>query len=205
MASAFPDGFRLLPGVLGRGEQEDLLDDVFALSKQAPFYIPRMPKSGQPMSVRMTNFGPLGWVTDKERGYRYQETHPETGQRWPAMPGRVLELWDNLVRYRAPPEACLVNLYEGDARMGLHVDADEDDWDAPVLSISLGDTALFRIGGHLRSDPTRSVRLASGDVVILGGSSRRAFHGVDRILGGTSRLLRKGGRLNLTLRRVTLP
>lgn len=121
------------------------------------------------------------------------------------MPGRVLELWDNLVRYRAPPEACLVNLYEGDARMGLHVDADEDDWDAPVLSISLGDTALFRIGGHLRSDPTRSVRLASGDVVILGGSSRRAFHGVDRILGGTSRLLRKGGRLNLTLRRVTLP
>lgn len=205
MSGGILDGFRLLPGVLGRGEQEDLRDEVFALAKQAPFYIPRMPKSGQPMSVRMTNFGPLGWVTDKEHGYRYQSTHPETGKPWPAMPDRVRALWDSLAAYRAPPEACLVNLYEGDARMGLHVDADEEDWDAPVLSISLGDTALFRIGGHLRSDPTRSVRLASGDIVILGGAARRAFHGVDRVLAGTSRLLPKGGRLNLTLRRVTVP
>ncbi len=199
------EGFRLLPGVLSRGDQEDLCDEVMALAKQAPFYIPRMPKSGAPMSVRMTNFGPLGWVTDKEQGYRYQPTHPETAKPWPTMPERVLELWDNLVRYRAPPEACLVNLYEGEARMGLHVDSDEEDWDAPVLSISLGDTALFRVGGHLRTDPTHSVRLASGDVVILGGAARRAYHGVDRILPGSSRLLRRGGRLNLTLRRVTLP
>lgn len=198
----FPEGFRLLPGALGRGEQEDLLDEVFALAKQAPFYIPRMPKTGQPMRVRMTNFGPLGWVTDKERGYRYQDTHPETGRPWPPMPASVLALWAAHARYRAPPEACLVNLYEGDARMGLHVDADEADWDAPVLSISLGDTALFRIGGHLRSDPTRTVRLASGDIVILGGAARRAFHGVDRVLAGTSRLMPKGGRINLTLRVV---
>lgn len=205
MSGVFPDGFRLLPGALDRAAQEDLLDEVFALARQAPFYIPRMPKSGLPMRVRMTNFGPLGWVTDKEHGYRYQDTHPETGRAWPAMPARVLGLWDALVGYRAPPQACLVNLYEGDARMGLHVDADEEDWDAPVLSISLGDTALFRIGGHLRSDPTCSVRLASGDIVILGGSSRRAFHGVDRILSGTSRLLPRGGRINLTLRRVTTP
>ncbi len=204
-ARAALEGFKLLPGVLGRAEQEDLRDAVFALAKHAPFFIPRMPKSGAPMSVRMTNFGPLGWVTDKEGGYRYQATHPETGRAWPDMPDRVLELWDNLVRYPAPPEACLVNLYEGDARMGLHVDSDEDAWDAPVLSISLGDTALFRIGGHVRSDPTHSVRLASGDVAILGGDARRAFHGVDRILPGTSRLLPKGGRINLTLRRVTLP
>jgi len=204
------DGFRLLPGVLGRGEQEDLLADVLARAKHAPFFIPRMPKSGQPMSVRMTNLGPLGWVTDKERGYRYQATHPETGAAWPEMPARVLELWDNLVGYRAPPEACLVNLYESEARMGLHVDADEDAWDAPVLSISLGDTAVFRIGGVLRTDPTRSVRLASGDVVILGGGARRAYHGVDRIIAGSSRLLpqmglKSGGRINLTLRRVTVP
>ena len=102
------------------------------------------------MSVRMTNFGPLGWVTDKEHGYRYQATHPETGRPWPAMPPKVLELWSALSGYGAPPEACLVNLYEGDARMGLHVDSDEDAWDAPVLSISLGDTAMFRIGGSLR-------------------------------------------------------
>ncbi len=199
------EGFRLWPGLLSRAEQEALRDEVFARMRAAPLYIPRMPKSGAPMSVRMTNFGPLGWVTDKERGYRYQATHPETGAPWPDMPPRVLELWNELAAYPAPPEACLINLYESEARMGLHVDSDEEAWDAPVLSISLGDTAVFRIGGVLRSDPTRSVRLASGDVCMLGGAARRAYHGVDRVLPGTSRLLPKGGRLNLTLRRVTQP
>lgn len=199
------EGFRLYPGLLGRAEQEALRDEVFARLKQAPLYVPRMPKSGTPMRVRMSNFGPLGWVTDKERGYRYQGEHPETGRPWPEIPARVREVWDEVSLYPAPPEACLVNLYEGEARMGLHVDADEEAWDAPVVSISLGDTALFRIGGPLRSDPTRSVRLASGDVCVLGGAARRAYHGVDRILHGTSRLLPKGGRINLTLRRVTAP
>ena len=199
------DGFRLWPGLLDRAAQERLRDAVFERMRAGPLYIPRMPKSGQPMRVRMTNFGVLGWVTDKEQGYRYQATHPETGQPWPAMPEQVFDLWDKLTGYPAPPEACLVNLYEGDARMGLHVDSDEDAWDAPVLSISLGDTAIFRIGGVLRSDPTRSVRLASGDVCMLAGPSRRAYHGVDRILPGTSRLLPKGGRINLTVRRVTVP
>jgi DNA oxidative demethylase len=199
------DGFRLWPGLLSRSEQEALRDDVFARLRAGPLYVPRMPKSGQPMRVRMTNFGALGWVTDKERGYRYQPTHPDTGKPWPEMPPRALALWQELSGYPAPPEACLVNLYEGDARMGLHVDSDEEAWDAPVLSISLGDTAIFRIGGALRSDPTRSVRLASGDVCLLGGAARRAYHGVDRIMPGTSRLLPKGGRINLTLRRVTVP
>ncbi len=199
------DGFRLWPGLLDRAAQEALRDEVFARLRAAPLYIPRMPKSGQPMRVRMTNFGALGWVTDKQRGYRYQAEHPETGRHWPEMPARVLQLWDELAAYPAPPEACLVNLYESDARMGLHVDSDEEAWDAPVLSISLGDTALFRIGGSLRSDPTRSVRLSSGDVCLLGGAARRAYHGVDRILPGTSRLLPKGGRINLTVRRVTVP
>lgn len=199
------DGFRLWPGLLDRPAQERLRDEVFARMRGGPLYIPRMPKSGQPMRVRMTNFGMLGWVTDKERGYRYQETHPDTGKPWPEMPPQVLDLWRGLSGYDADPEACLVNLYEGDARMGLHVDSDEEAWDAPVLSISLGDTAIFRIGGSLRSDPTRSVRLASGDVCMLSGAARRAYHGVDRILPGTSRLLPKGGRLNLTLRRVSVP
>jgi alkylated DNA repair protein (DNA oxidative demethylase) len=199
------EGFRLLPGLLSRAEQEALVADVFARAKRAPFFIPRMPKTGAPMSVRMTNFGPLGWVTDKEEGYRYQAFHPETQAPWPEMPPAVLDLWARLCDYPAPPQACLVNLYEGEARMGLHVDADEEAWDAPVLSISLGDTAQFRIGGAVRSDPTRSVRLSSGDVVVLGGASRRFYHGVDRVLPGTSRLLPKGGRINLTLRRVTPP
>jgi alkylated DNA repair protein (DNA oxidative demethylase) len=205
LATSDLEGFRLWPGLLDRAEQEALRDEVFARWREGPLYVPRMPKSGQPMRVRMTNFGELGWVTDKERGYRYEPTHPETGRPWPEMPPRVVELWRELSGYAAPPEACLVNLYEGDARMGLHVDSDEDAWDAPVLSISLGDTAIFRIGGTLRSDPTRSVRLASGDVCLLSGASRRAYHGVDRILPGTSRLLPKGGRINLTLRRVTVP
>lgn len=204
-AAADLEGFRLYPGLLGRAEQEALRDEVFARLKQAPLYVPRMPKSGTPMRVRMSNFGALGWVTDKEQGYRYQATHPETARAWPEMPPRVLEMWNEVGLYDAPPEACLVNLYEGDARMSLHVDSDEEAWDAPVVSVSLGDTALFRIGGPLRSDPTRSVRLASGDVCVLGGAARRAYHGVDRILNGTSRLLPKGGRINLTLRRVTMP
>lgn len=199
------DGFRLLPGLLGRAEQIALRDAVFERLRAAPLYIPRMPKSGAPLSVRMSNFGPLGWVTDKAQGYRYQPLHPETGKPWPDIPPKLMEIWENYCGYAAPPEACLVNYYEGDARMGLHVDSDEDDWDAPVLSVSLGDTALFRIGGSVRSDPTRSVRLASGDVAILGGASRRVFHGVDRVLPGTSSLLPKGGRINLTLRRVTIP
>jgi alkylated DNA repair protein (DNA oxidative demethylase) len=207
MNSAADDlhGFRLWPGFLDRTAQEALRQDVFERLRAGPLYTPRMPKSGAPMRVRMTNFGSLGWVTDKDGGYRYQATHPDTGRPWPHIPQRILDLWDELAGYRAPPEACLVNLYEGDARMGLHVDADEEAWDAPVLSISLGDTAIFRIGGALRSDPSRSVRLASGDVCLLGEASRRAYHGVDRILPGSSTLLPKGGRINLTVRRVTIP
>lgn len=204
-AGADLDGFKLWPGLLDRAAQESLRDAVFAGLRRGPLYVPRMPNSGAPMRVRMSNFGALGWVTDKERGYRYQATHPDTDQPWPDMPEEVLSLWTKLTGYPAPPEACLVNYYEGDARMGLHVDSDEEAWDAPVLSISLGDTALFRIGGTLRSDPTRSVRLASGDVCMLSGGARRAYHGVDRIMPGTSRLLPKGGRINLTLRRVTPP
>lgn len=203
--AAAPEGFRLWPGLLDRPSQEALRDEVFVRLKQGPLYVPRMPRTGHPMRVRMSNFGPLGWVTDKERGYRYQPDHPETGRPWAPMPEAALELWRRLSGYPAEPEACLVNLYEGDARMALHVDADEEAWDAPVLSISLGDTALFRIGGALRSDPSCGVRLASGDVCMLAGAARRAYHGVDRILPGSSRLLPKGGRINLTLRRVTDP
>ena len=157
------------------------------------------------MSVRMTNCGPLGWVTDKERGYRYQATHPQTGKPWPPIPAALFELWRELARYRAPPEACLVNYYAGSAKMGLHQDKDEEDFAAPVLSVSLGDTGIFRLGGRSRKDPTRAFELKSGDVVVLGDTDRLAFHGIDRILAGTSDLVPEGGRFNLTLRRVTKP
>ena len=191
-----------LPGKLGPEEQKALLDALRAVMREAPLFTPTMPRSGKPMSVRMTNCGPLGWVTDKERGYRYQATHPVTGKPWPAMPDALLRLWREVARYPAPPEACLVNYYGGDAKMGLHQDKDEEDFAAPVLSVSLGDSALFRIGGPSRRGPTRALTLTSGDVVLLAGEARLCFHGIDRILPGTSALVPGGGRINLTLRRV---
>lgn len=199
------EGLRFLPGWFDRTAQEALVAEVMAAVATAPFYTPRLPRTGAAMSVVQTNLGPLGWVTDQAMGYRYQATHPETGERWPAMPSVLLDLWSAVADYAAPPEACLVNLYRGGARMGLHLDADEAAEHAPVVSVSLGDTALFRTGGTSRGDATRSLRLSSGDVVVLEGRARRCFHGVDRVVAGTSRLIPCGGRINLTLRRVTLP
>jgi len=198
-------GVRFYPGYLDRPAQEALRETVRAVVQAAPLFVPRMPRSGKPMSVKMSNCGPLGWVTDEARGYRYQAVHPETGAPWPPIPDSILKAWRELADYPLAPEACLINFYSAEARMGLHQDKDEQALAAPVVSLSLGDTALFRVGGLKRGDPTRSVRLASGDAVVLGGEGRLAFHGVDRILPGTSTLLPEGGRINLTLRRVNPP
>ena len=195
-----PSGFRLLPGRLDEKAQARLASQVLAAAKSAPFYRPVTP-GGKPMSVEMTGLGPLCWVTDA-RGYRYEAVHPVTGMAWPAIPRVLLDLWAELCDRATPPDACLVNLYRGAARMGLHQDRDEADYGFPVLSVSLGDTAVFRIGGTKRTDPTASVRLASGDVCVLAGEARLAFHGVDRVLAGSSRLIAGGGRINLTLRRA---
>jgi alkylated DNA repair protein (DNA oxidative demethylase) len=197
-------GVKWLPGQLDTDLQRQLLEMVRAAVREAPLFQPVMPRSGKPFSVRMTNMGELGWVSDMA-GYRYQQTHPVTGRPWPAIPQMLLEMWRAVSDYGHPPQACLVNFYEASARMGLHQDRDEEDFDAPVVSVSLGDTAVFRVGGLDRKSPTRSIKLQSGDVVVLGGEARLCFHGVDRILPGTSALLRDGGRLNLTLRRVTRP
>ncbi|HVY02158.1 MAG TPA: alpha-ketoglutarate-dependent dioxygenase AlkB [Caulobacterales bacterium] len=199
------EGLKLYPGKLGRAAQAALVELVFRAAEAAPFYTPLMPKSGAPMSVLQTNLGPLGWVTDQAKGYRYEPAHPRTGAPWPALPEALAALWDELAFYPAPAQACLVNLYRGGARMGLHVDADEAAADAPVLSVSLGDDALFRIGGQRRTDPSGTVKLRSGDVLILAGPARRCFHGIDRIIPGSSTLVPGGGRINLTLRRVTKP
>ncbi|MFN3720247.1 MAG: alpha-ketoglutarate-dependent dioxygenase AlkB [Rhizobium rhizophilum] len=195
-------GLRYLPGRLSRAEQEELVEIIRGVVAEAPLYVPVMPGSGRPMSVRMTNCGPLGWVTDKERGYRYQPSHPLTGKPWPDIPDVLLDLWRELSGHPKDPEACLVNFYTDDAKMGLHQDRDETDLLAPVLSISLGNTCLFRVGGPSRTDRTKSLKLESGDLFILGGEGRLCFHGVDRIYPGTSTLLKSGGRINLTLRRV---
>lgn len=203
MMLVLPGGVRHIPGYLDRAAQEALVEDVRAVVRAAPLYVPTMPRTGKPMSVRMTNCGSLGWVTDKERGYRYQPTHPVTDMPWPAIPQTLLDIWNNVAQYDAPPEVCLVNFYTADAKMGMHQDRDEQDLNAPVVSISLGETCLFRVGTQTREGRTASFKLKSGDLVVLGGEGRLAFHGVDRIYPTTSTLLKNGGRINLTLRRVT--
>ncbi|THK38680.1 alpha-ketoglutarate-dependent dioxygenase AlkB [Ensifer sp. MPMI2T] len=197
-----PKGIRHIPGFLDRSRQEELVEAIRLVVAEAPLFVPEMPKTGKPMSVRMTNCGPLGWVTDRERGYRYQAEHPVTGKPWPEMPAALNDIWHAVSASDKEPEACLVNFYSADARMGLHQDRDERDLETAVVSISLGDTCLFRVGGRERGGQTISFKLSSGDVVVLGGEGRLAFHGVDRIYPNTSTLLKNGGRLNLTLRRV---
>ncbi|HJW42647.1 MAG TPA: alpha-ketoglutarate-dependent dioxygenase AlkB [Rhizomicrobium sp.] len=196
----------LAPGValwrtyFDRDAQQTLIETVLARVEAAPFYRPVMPKSGKPFSVEETNFGPLGWVSDQQ-GYRYAPTHPYTDKEWPEIPSALCDLWHAVASYPAPPQCCLVNLYRASAKMGPHQDRDEAA-DAPVVSVSLGDDALFRFGGTTRKGPTRSIALASGDVLVFGGPARRMFHGVDRIAAGSSCLVPGGGRINLTLRRV---
>lgn len=198
-------GLRLYPNCLDLPVRRALLAAVRDVVRCAPLYRPEMPRNGKPFSVRMTNAGRFGWVSDRDGGYRYQRQHPLNGRPWPAIPYLLIDLWRRLCRYGHDPEACLVNWYAPGARMGLHQDRDEDARDAPVLSVSLGDTALFRIGGPNRGDATRSFSLCSGDVLVLDGPARHAYHGVDRIYPGTDDLLPWPGRINLTLRRVRLP
>lgn len=197
-------GLRYLPGHLALPDQRQLVEELRAAVAAAPLFTPIMPRTGRPFSVRMTNLGPLGWVSDRA-GYRYQPHHPETGQPWPPIPDLLLAIWRKLAGYPHDPEACLVNFYSGGAKMGLHRDEDEEDFTAPVLSVSLGDTAVFRIGRPERGGKTQTIKLASGDVLVMGGAARLCYHGIDRVLTGTSTLLKDGGRINLTLRRVTKP
>jgi alkylated DNA repair protein (DNA oxidative demethylase) len=193
-------GFRLWPGHLDPAAQVALAADVFRLAAAAPFWRPTVP-GGRAMSVEITSLGALGWVADIS-GYRYSPVHPLTGVNWPPIPGALLALWAELADPEVPPDSCLVNLYRQSARMSLHQDRNEADFRFPVLSVSLGDSAVFRLGGADRRAPTRSVRLASGDVCRLAGEARLAFHGIDRILAGSSRVVPGGGRINLTLRRA---
>jgi DNA oxidative demethylase len=205
---AMVSSLALAPGVtlwreyLSRPQQKALVDDVLRLTEVAPLYRPLMPRSGKPFSVEETNFGPLGWLSEPT-GYRYSPVHPATGELWPAIPAALLDLWHAIASYSVEPQCCLVNLYRGGARMGAHQDRDEEAIEAPVVSISLGDAALFRFGGTSRTGPTKSVKLMSGDVLAFGGPARLMFHGIDRVVAGSSALVPGGGRLNLTLRRVT--
>ncbi len=197
--AAGPEGARLYREWLDPEAQRTMLRGIEAVIAAAPPFSP-VTRWGRRMSVRMTAAGRYGWFSDR-RGYRYVPVHPD-GLAWPAIPADVLALWHRMVGDARAPDCCLVNIYEGDARMGLHQDRDEADFGWPVVSVSLGDSALFRIGGIARGDPTRSFWLHSGDVLVLGGGARLAHHGIDRLRAGSSTLIAGGGRINLTLRVV---
>lgn len=204
----FPQGFAHYPLYFSPSQQMDLIEAVKAGVIEAPFFQPTMPHTGAPLSVVMSNFGSLGWVTDKDKGYRYEDAHPKTGAAWPVLPDSLGALWDAVTGYKVRPEACLINWYKASAhdgkgaKMGLHVDNDELEVRAPVVSVSLGDPAMFRIGGPKRGGPTQGVKLMSGDVVVLAGESRLCHHGVSKVYYGESALVPRGGRVNLTMRRV---
>jgi alkylated DNA repair protein (DNA oxidative demethylase) len=198
---ALKPGLRLYKTALDRAEQTRLVADLDEILREAPLFRPTMPRSGKAFSVQMSNCGDLGWVSDIS-GYRYQKTHPETEKPWPPMPERVLRLWRAFSGDSAAPDACLINFYDAQARMGPHQDRDESDFSAPILSVSLGDSCRFRFGGDTRAAPTQTIQLDSGDVLVFGGPARKMFHGVDKILAGTSTLLTPPGRINLTLRRA---
>ncbi len=196
------EGFRLLAGYFDADAQGQLAAEVREIMAVAPLFTPKMPRSGKPFSVQMTNAGALGWVSDAS-GYRYQAVHPVTGLPWPPIPGILERLWRDVADVPCAPEACLVNFYDAGAKLGSHKDADEEDMRVPVVSVSLGADAVFHIGGLKRADPKVRMTLRSGDVVVMGGLSRCAYHGIDRIKAGGSRLFHGEGRINLTLRRVT--
>jgi alkylated DNA repair protein (DNA oxidative demethylase) len=192
-------GFKIFKGFLPRSDQEQMLSDVREVVAQAPLFSPQTPY-GRPMSVRMTSAGRYGWYADRT-GYRYTPKHPG-GQEWPPIPASVLVVWDHVTGLKRQPDCCLINFYDANARMGMHQDCDEANFEWPVVTISLGDQGLFRVGNLTRGGKTESIWLASGDVVVMGGAARLTYHGLDRIRPNSSTLLKDGGRLNLTLRVV---
>ena len=200
MALLHVRGFDIHSGYLALPEQERVVADLRACLSRAPLFQPVTPR-GKPMSVRMSAAGDYGWISDR-RGYRYEPHHP-SGVTWPPIPERILNIWHDLVPEARLPECCLINWYGEAAKMGLHQDSDEADMTQPVVSVSLGDEALFRMGNPTRGGKTESIWLRSGDVVVMAGDARRAYHGIDRVRPNSSTLLPKGGRINLTLRVVT--
>lgn len=194
-------GFRIHRGALDIGEQRELVEVCRGICGAAPLVRP-LTAWGKWMSVKMTSAGRLGWVIERGR-YRYTDRHPATGARWPDIPDAVLDVWRRFADWPDDPDSCLMNWYDPDAKMGLHQDKDEGDFAAPVVSISLGDPARFRMGGTERKLATTSTILNSGDVVVMGGAARLAYHGIDRVFtDGPPNPLTGRGRINLTLRVV---
>ena len=203
-----PDGAKLFRDILNPIQQVSALDLVAEILEEAPPFRPQMP-TGPLMINALSNCGELGWLSDK-RGYRYEPTHPATGKPWPPIPAPILKWARKLTEACgvAPyvPDACLINIYAMDGKLGLHRDFDEADFKWPIVSFSFGNDAEFLLGGLSRNDRTIKLTLHSGDVLVLGGESRLRYHSVRKIRAGTSPIshqcLPAGGRINLTLRRA---
>lgn len=198
-------GFFLIKSRLNKAAQQEILAAARLVVKQAPLFRPAMPRSGQQFNYSMTNCGELGWVADIN-GYRYQKNHPVTQEPFPIMPNAIKELAIALASETGDanfyPESCLLNFYSKGAKLGLHQDNTEKNLLAPIISISLGDTGIFTLGGEQRRDKTKDYIIQSGDCIVMGGESRNYFHGFKGIVPNTSSLLKSGGRLNLTIRQV---
>ena len=186
-----------------RPVEADLIADIRGIVAQAPFRHMVTP-GGHQMSVAMTNCGSAGWVTDRA-GYRYDGADPESGKAWPLMPPSLRALAGQAAAEAGfagfSPDACLINRYQPGARMSLHQDKDEQDFGAPIVSVSLGLPAIFLFGGLQRSDRPRRFRLEHGDVVAWGGPARLAFHGVAPLADGEHALMGRQ-RINLTFRKA---
>ncbi len=184
-------------------QQTEILTVCRQVARQSPLFTPTM-KSGKPFNYQMTNCGDFGWISDT-KGYRYSETHPN-GKPWTPIPEMIYNLTKDLANQIGEPDylpqTCLINFYQHDGKLGLHQDNSEKNLKPAIISISLGDDAIFLMGGNKRNSPTQEILLKSGDILQLFGDSRLAFHGIKKIIPGTSGLLKNGGRLNLTIRQI---
>ena len=204
----FPErsGFFRVKRFLDNDLQSELLDIAREVCAQAPLLRPALP-NGQPMRLTLTSCGPLGWWSDVKGGYRYVESHPRTGKPWPAIPKRMLGLAEEALETVGLPlvriDSCLINHYAEGESLGMHVDRTEQDRKAPIISLSIGAEAEFVL-----EDPDgnkTSHILSSGDLVVQSGRSRAWLHGIKRVMPTIPNICRDGGRINFTLRKVTVP
>lgn len=203
--NTLPDGITILRDYLTRDQQVAFIEKSRQAARQAPLLYPRMP-GGTPFRVRVTSVGECGWWSDGIRGFGYVKRHPATNRPFPQMPADFRFL---AVRAAAEvgcefePDTCLINFYDiGDGRLGLHQDENERDRTQPIVTVSLGDSCIFEVGGAARSVKPQEIRLDSGDVLIMSGKGRNLFHGVKKIIPCTSNILKNGGRVSLTLRKA---
>ncbi len=188
-------------------KQINLANDVSFIIKKSPLFRPRFPRFNNPFKILITNAGEWGWISDKY-GYRYTENHPKTKKCWPPIPNNFVELWKKYSQCLHLPNSCLINLYSyPDSALGLHQDKDENDFSFPVLSISLGCSAIFKYGKE--RNRLYDICLTSGSIVVMRDESRLNYHGVSRILKTKNNILEESkldylpsdARINITLRR----